>query len=176
MTSEIIIVDKEDNKIGSKNRDEINNNDIYRVSALWIKNSEGKSLLARRSFKKKKHPGEWGPAVAGTIEKGETYDANIIKEAKEELGLENLEFQKGPKLISVSGTHFTQWYFLTIDKPIKEFTIQKEEVEEIKWFSKEEFLEEFNKNPKEFLKSVLYWFNKFSDEKIQTQKRSNRFY
>ena len=69
----------------SKNLDE---GDIWRISALWVKNSKGEILLARRSYSKRLSPGKWGPAAAGTLEPDETYDSNILKEAKEEIGLD----------------------------------------------------------------------------------------
>ena len=70
MSEEIIIVDKEDNIIGYKDRYKLDPSDIYRVSALWLTNSKEDILLAQRSFDKKHYPGKWGPAVAGTVKKG----------------------------------------------------------------------------------------------------------
>ena len=75
----IIIDNENDEIIGYKNINALNQSDIYRTSALWIKNSKGDIFLAQRAFSKKHSPGKWGPAVAGTIEKGETYYTNIIQ-------------------------------------------------------------------------------------------------
>ncbi len=49
---------------------------------MWLRNSLGQSLLAKRSASKELDPSKWGPAVAGTIEAGQTYESNIYKEAK----------------------------------------------------------------------------------------------
>ena len=59
--AKIIIVDEKDRIINCKERIKLNREEIYRVSALWIKNSNGESLLAQRSFSKKHSPGsiEW---------------------------------------------------------------------------------------------------------------------
>lgn len=159
----ILVVDEEDKVIGSKDRDEVNQKDIYRVSALWIRNSRGDSLLAQRALTKSHHPGKWGPAVAGTVEEGEDYGKNIYKEAEEEIGLTGEIFKTGPKERE-SGVydHFTQWYIVEIDKPEKEFVVDKREVERIKWFSKQELREEISKNPDKFLKAVIRWFEIFS--------------
>jgi len=163
MSEEIIIVDKEDNVIGFKHRDSLDSSDIYRASALWLTNSKGEILLAKRSYNKKKHPGMWGPAVAGTLEKDETYDSNIIKEAEEELGLTNLKLEKGPKGFSnVDFVHFTQWYKAVIDKEAKDFKIQKEEVEEVKWFSEQELEEQLKINPEKFLPNTPKYFKLLS--------------
>lgn len=87
----IPIVDEEDNIIDYKERKKLDLKDIYRVSALWIENSKGEILLAQRSFNKKHHPGLWGPAVAGTVEKGESYEENISHEIEEELGIKEVK-------------------------------------------------------------------------------------
>ncbi|MBU1975170.1 MAG: NUDIX domain-containing protein [Nanoarchaeota archaeon] len=158
----VIIVDKEDNVIGSKERELVKQEDIYRVSSLWIMNSKNEFLLARRALSKTNDPGKWGPAVAGTIEEGETYGSNIIKEAEEELGLTDIKLTKGPKRFH-KGKHnfFYQWFFLRIDKMIEEFSIQKDEVEEIKWISKTDLLKAIRKRPDEFLDGVAYCAQNF---------------
>jgi len=53
-SAKIIIVNKNDKIIGYKERGTLKSSDIYRVSSLWIQNSQGKILLAQRSFNKKK--------------------------------------------------------------------------------------------------------------------------
>ena len=52
----IIVVDENDKIIGHKNRGTLKKEDIYRVSALWITNSRGEILLARRHHTKSHHP------------------------------------------------------------------------------------------------------------------------
>jgi len=156
MSSNIIIVDEKDNIIGSKPRDIVDKEKLrYRVAGLWIQNSKGENLLARRAYTKIHYPGRWGPAVAGTVEEGGSYKENMIKEIKEELGLQNINLEEAKK-IQVSGkyNHFTQWFIAIIDKPAKDFKVQKEEVVEIKWFSKKEFLEQLENNSKEFLPNL----------------------
>jgi isopentenyl-diphosphate Delta-isomerase len=77
MSEKIIIVDENDNVVGAKEKSDIDySKDIYRSSALWIFNSGGEILLAQRSVKDDRHPGHWGPAVAGTVDEGETYESN----------------------------------------------------------------------------------------------------
>lgn len=126
----IIIVNEQDEIIGYKDRNLIDSKDIYRVSSLWIKNSKGEILLAQRAFTKSHHPGRWGPATAGTVEEGEDYYSNIVKEAKEELGIENVSFKELVKLRrQTKWNYFVQWYLAIIDKDIREFKIQKEEVD-----------------------------------------------
>ncbi len=150
------IVNEEDEIIEIKSRGDLLDNDIYRVSALWIVNSKGQILLAKRALSKRKDPGMWGPAVAGTVEENESYEVNIIKEAKEEIGIEGHDFKLGPKTRTINPhNHFTQWFTLVIDEPLDYFKIQKEEVDKIKWFTKEELNREMEENPDKFIKSLV---------------------
>jgi isopentenyl-diphosphate Delta-isomerase len=150
--SRITIVNDQDEVIGHKERSTLVKEDIYRVAALWITNSEGDILLAQRQLSKRHDPGKWGPAVAGTVDEGETYESNIIKEAEEEIGLKDIKPTLGPKRrISNEDNYFCQWYKLTTDKPAEDFTIQEEEVKQVKWFSKAELQKELQERPYNFL-------------------------
>jgi isopentenyldiphosphate isomerase len=161
----IIIVNDQDEAIGVKERESLSPDDIYRASAVWITNSQKEMLMAQRSLQKKLSPGQWGPAAAGTLEEGETYESNIIKEIGEELGLQLsiADLQKGPKVRIKGSTHyfFCQWYLYTIDKPAEEFVIQKEEVEQVKWFKKEELFASLEGIQKSFLDSIRQWIDLF---------------
>lgn len=156
----VVIVDDQDNVIGYKERGAVGLQDIYRVSALWVTNLQGNILLAQRSLTKKHHPGKWGPAVAGTIDEGETYDQNIVKETAEEIGIaDSKPFKSVKQRVTIATgdhNHFTQWYTLTIDKPAEDFAIQKSEVERIKWFTRAELVEELQDHPEKYLKGVAW--------------------
>ncbi len=110
MKPRIVIVNDQDEVIAHKERGTLTKDDIYRVSALWVKNSRGDILLAQRKFTKSHDPGKWGPAVAGTVGEGETYKQNIIKEAEEEIGLRAIKPIPGPK-VRMAGeyNYFDQW-------------------------------------------------------------------
>lgn len=157
MYPRIVIVNEQDEIIGHKERGTLVQGDIYRVSALWVKNSNGDILLAQRAFTKSHDPGKWGPAVAGTVDEGETYEQNIIKETDEEIGLKKITPIPGPK-VRASGeyNYFNQWYTLVVDKPAKDFTLQEEEVEQVKWLSRSELEKELRKHPEKYL-TGLKW-------------------
>lgn len=156
------IVDKKDNIIDYKEFKSIKSKDIYRVSALWITNNKRNILLTKRSLSKSHDPGKWEPAVAGTLEKNETYYSNIIKEAEEELGLRNIKPILGPKKrICGKYNFFVQWYFLTIEKPADTFKINNDEIVEIKWFTRKEIINMMHKNPNKFVKTMNKWIKIF---------------
>src|SRR3989338_2507367 len=129
----ITIVNEQDEIIGYKDRKNRNTVDITRITALWLWNEKGEALLAQRAFSKSINPGLWGPAVAGTVEEGETYASNIVKEAEEEIGLKNLRPVLDQKLRrTTKHAYFAQWFVATIssDYPLVK---QDSEVEAIKW-------------------------------------------
>ncbi len=187
--SEIIpIVNQQDKVIGYKNRNKITKRtkDIYRVSALWLVNSQEEILLAQRKFNKMHNPGKWGPAVSGTVAKNEDYLKNIIKETKEEIGLnlgkclncKNIEktqnlikkikqsnvsqkkdrydFWQIDKLYSsVNWLFFCQWYFLKADIELEKFTIQPQELEQLKWIARKEFEIDLKNHPKKYITTMI---------------------
>jgi isopentenyl-diphosphate delta-isomerase len=155
MKTKIIIVDESDNIIGYKDRETVTSEDIYRVSVLWITNSQGEILLAKRALTKAHNPGQWGPAVVGTVEEGEDYLINIIKEASEEIGLKDIAPQVGQK-VRVRGKYnfFGQWYTLVVDKALNEFVIDESEVAEIRWISKDNLQKEIEVDPAKFSESM----------------------
>ena len=54
----IVVVDEDDNIVGVEVRSVVDEKGLrYRVSGLWLKNSLGEVLLARRAFTKMHYPG-----------------------------------------------------------------------------------------------------------------------
>jgi len=107
-------------------------------------------LLSQRDFNKKNDSGKWTVAVVGTNDVGETYEKNIIKEAKEELGLDldlkNLESDK-PRISTGKHRYFGKLFFVKLDVEIFDLKIQKEEVEDVRCFSRGEIEKIFKENP-----------------------------
>lgn len=159
----VIIVDESDTPIGLKYRNEIDyTKDTYRCTGIWITNSKGEVLIAQRAFIKDKDPGKWGPAIAGTLEESEDYESNAYKEAHEELGLSGITLTLGPKEhITKPRKYFGQWFFCTVDKPLSDFTIQKEEVEQIAWIDKDELKTDIENNPDKYTHSLGRVMNMF---------------
>ena len=156
-TEQITIVNNQDEIIGTKERPAITKDDIYRVSALWVTDSHGHILLAQRSFTKKHSPGKWGPAVAGTVEAGETYDDNIIKEIEEELGLTGiLPSQSKKQRVSDEYNYFCQWYTLVFDQPTKAFTLEEDAVEQVKWFTRSDLETDVREHPGRYLDGLSW--------------------
>ena len=114
----------------------------HKPAWTWVYNSKGEILVQKRSMKKKRFPGYWDTSCAGHIEAGETPKQGAIREAREEIGLEVNEddVQFMFEFIEDEGYwEIGQVFFIKADKEIDEFTIQEDEVDEIKWVSFDEF-------------------------------------
>lgn len=157
--TKVIIVDKDDIQIGLKERSGLTEKDTYRISGLWITNEKGQVLLARRKLTKKIEPGCWGPAVSGTVEEGETYDSNIVKEAEEELGLRDLKLVKLRKMppFTFGGNYFVQIYSTVLSIDSGDLAVQKSEVEEVGWFNISELKQLIKDQPELFVASAPFW-------------------
>lgn len=160
----IPIVNEKDEVVGYKDRDDKNNVDIVRVSALWVFNSNKDVLLAQRSFSKTRSAGKWGPAVAGTLEEGETYESNIVKEADEEIGLQiqKEELMIGKKKRSQRDhPYFRQMFYFKTDLSTAEFRPSQEEVEQVKWVSLDDLSVWLEKGKNDFTPSMPELFTDY---------------
>lgn len=146
----IIIVDTNNNPIGLKEFGSLDYEDIYQVSALWLTDvNSGDALIAQRKWNKQNDPGKWSATVSGTVDEGETYSVNIVKEIEEEIGLTSLKLTLGPKEFVDDGKHrfFVQWFLAKVDKNNTKIIPQEEEVEAVKWVAKEGLVSSVKTNP-----------------------------
>ncbi|HSW81479.1 MAG TPA: NUDIX domain-containing protein [Candidatus Saccharimonas sp.] len=152
----IPIVDQKDIVVGFKERTDIDySKDIFRTASLWITNPRGEILLAQRKLTKKVDPGKWAEAVGGTVEGDDTYEQTIIREAEEELGLTVTSLTSGPKqFITTPCSYFVQWFSAVVDKPIANFVIQQEEVEQIAWVPLKQLRRELKETPEKYIEAM----------------------
>ncbi len=119
---------------------------MYSVSHLWIYNFKGEILLQHRCKEKKLYPNKWDISVAGAVDSGETPLLAAIREAKEEIGLvidenelkEVFTFNENYSYNGMRINELAHVFFLEYNGPIDNLNLQKEEVDEVKFFSKKE--------------------------------------
>ena len=142
------------------------------LSIAFIKNSDNKYLIQKTS----KEKGTKYSSTGGHVIHGETGLTTIIREIKEELGLNinpnELEFislvkyPTKPCLINL--------YLLKKDVYIEKLKLQKEEVESVIWFTKKEILNLIKEN--KFLESHGYLFQKYINKKEDIKYDNKRIW
>lgn len=152
----VYLVDKSNEIIGEKFRDQLVDSDCWRVISIWVTDKSGNILLQKRSMNKKVGPGIWSAACEGTIEVGDTPLETAVRELSEEIGLEVSEgdltettrtYYKDPQF----GWRIKYGYKLVIEHTNEsDFVLQQEEVAQVKWHSPRELKEFIKNNPEKF--------------------------
>ncbi len=137
-------------------RDECHEKGLYhKAVVLFIISSDNKRvLLQQRSSSKKLWPNLWDITAGGHVLTGELGYQAVIREAKEEISVdidkESLDFIGCTTSYVTKGNiidrHFNEFYVTHKDINVKDIVLQKEEVQDIKWFDKEEIIKKVNNN------------------------------
>lgn len=89
------IVDEQGNILGAATRGECHNGSkqLHPVVHLHIFNSKGELYLQKRPVWKDIQPGKWDTAVGGHIDLGENVEQALKREALEELGIKDFNYE-----------------------------------------------------------------------------------
>ncbi len=155
------IYDENHNYLGkSEKRSVVHENRLFHNEiALWILDTENKKvLLQKRSPNKKQNPNKYA-LCAGHVVGDETIEEALVKEAKEEIGVDlNLYDYKPLTIIKRTEPKnycFSYHFYIKLNLPIEAFVIQEEELSEVKYVDYEE-LKSLVKNNDE---SVVFKWN-----------------
>ena len=115
---------------------------FHKTVWILIINSKKQILAQKRAKTKGLYPGKWDTPAAGHIQSGESVLQACVRETHEELGLdvksEDFVFLREWKMEDL--WEFAQIFLLKTDAKENEMTLQIEEVEEVKWFSYDDFV------------------------------------
>lgn len=120
----------------------------HKAVAVFVVNSKGQVLLQKRSAKKKMWPNMWDITAGGHVDSGEFGFESIIREIKEELGIDidkkDITFI-GSSLSSnkkgdVINNHLNEYYIVSKDVDETKLILQEDEVSEVKWMDKDEIV------------------------------------
>lgn len=104
-------------------------------AVMIIIRRDGKFLLGKRSLNKAKAPGHWCP-ISGHIEAQESEEEAVIREAREEIGVDVCPVQKITETPTHDGSTLLHWWI--VDLISGEPRINNEENSMVQWFTKEE--------------------------------------
>lgn len=125
--------------------------DWHKVVQIFVVNNN-KIMLQQRALSKKSDPGKWCASASGHISAGEESYEAAIKEFQEELGIKiekkdlllidtfkspSITFNNGNKIIN---NHFVDLYVVNKEININDINIQPEEVNQVDYFSIDEFI------------------------------------
>jgi len=126
----------------------------HKAVVVFIINSKGQVLLQKRSANKKLWPNMWDITAGGHVLAGEFGFEAIIREIKEELGLdinkEDITFIGSAISTSekkdIIANHFNEFYIINRDVDETKLKLQEDEVSEVKWIDKDEIIERVKNN------------------------------
>jgi ADP-ribose pyrophosphatase YjhB (NUDIX family) len=127
-------------------------NRYYLTVIVWIQNLKNEFLLQLTS-PQKEH--KWA-TTGGHLKTKETSLQGIVREIKEELGIKIYEDSLSLFKTIKTEDDFVDFYYLRQDFDINDIKVQEEEVEEVRWFTKEE-IDELIKN-RSFLPAHLKFY------------------
>ena len=137
------IYDPEGNRIGTASRSECHGNPalLHRTAHVVVIHPEtGDILLQKRKMTKDIQPGKWDTAVGGHLDSGEDYLAGARRELAEELGITGdveLEWLFVEKVRNDIESEDAGVFALRHAGP---FRFQESEIDELRFWSKEELL------------------------------------
>lgn len=115
--------------------------DYHLVVHVWIMNDKGEFLIQQRTPWKVGWPGAWDCAAAGSSISGDDSEAAVLRETKEEIGLD-LDMKKTQLLFSIkTDAVFDDVYLARTNAELEELTLQEEEVSDVRWATIEEIRE-----------------------------------
>ena len=109
----------------------LKNNEYHIIVEGWILRDDGNFIIQRRALNKKSFAGMWYCSAGGSVISRETPKEGMVREFKEELGIEISEDElKLKRIITEKNTIF---YIFLVRKNISldEITLQEEEVMDI---------------------------------------------
>ena len=153
--------------------DKVESREVCHKNGLWhravvvfiLSTDNKKVLLQQRSSSKKLWPNLWDITAGGHVLTGELGYQSAIRETKEEIGISidknELTFIGATTSENKSGDiinrHFNEYYIVHKDVDIKDVVIQKDEVQDIKWFDKEEVIRRISNNYEDLTDKIGCW-------------------
>lgn len=136
------IYDIERNKIGKtiERGNKLKDSEYHLVVHVCIFNSNGEMLIQQRQTFKDGYPNMWDLTCGGSAIKDETSQMAISRELFEELGI-NIDLSNvRPKFTINFDKGFDDIYLINKEIDLEKLKLQYEEVQAIKWATKEEIV------------------------------------
>lgn len=110
------------------------------VVHVCIFNQQGQLLIQHRADEKSLWSGKWDVSVGGGVDAGETSRQGAEREVREELGYPLDLSGVRPAMTVNFQSGFDDFYLVDREVELSRLTLQKEEVQEVRWATEEEVL------------------------------------
>ena len=144
-----------------------------RTVSCWIMNEKGEILLQKRTPSKRRNPNKWAK-TGGQVDSKETPEEAIFREVKEELGIEIPKEQI--KVVNIrkseKGKRFAYNFLFVVNYKLEDYTLQKEEVSEVRYYTIEEL--EVAKKINDSNYTFCNWDNEDFDRVIDLLKNKRK--
>ncbi|MCF7862066.1 NUDIX domain-containing protein [Candidatus Woesearchaeota archaeon] len=152
----------------------------HRSVHLWLYNKKGEILLQLRTPNKELHPGLWDISVGGHVSAGEEPMNSLVREAKEELGLQIKkkirlhEIRKNNgKDRNLINNEFYYVYYLEFDGKLGDLILQDDEVSQVKFVDIAELIHALREHPNDYVPHGSYWYDAIEEIKRRTNYHYN---
>jgi isopentenyldiphosphate isomerase len=166
MTEEIFdVVNERDEVIGRRTRTEVHRLGLmHRATHILVFNKRGQVFLQKRSMRKDRQPGLWDSSASGHVDSGEDYDACVVRELGEELGLQARSMPQ--RLFKLAASPETDQEHVWVYRCEAEgpFQLHPDEIECGDWFEPAEVTRWMKERPDEFAGALLVIWRKVMRE------------
>ncbi|MCK5845384.1 MAG: NUDIX domain-containing protein, partial [Victivallales bacterium] len=143
--------------IGKASREECHGNPalLHRTAHVVVYHPDGRVLLQKRRMDKDIQPGKWDTAVGGHVDAGETIEQAARRELAEELEFKQpieLKHLFDSKIRNEVESENVRVYAMTHPGP---FEFQKEEIDEVRFWAKDELESAAESSPEIFTPNLL---------------------
>lgn len=153
------VVNDRDEVTGQSTRKEVHKQKLRHrsVHALAF-GRDGRVFLQKRSMLKDSSPGKWDASCSGHLNSGEDYEAAVVRELDEEIGVKVGPDSGLKALFKIEACADTGWEFVWVyslrsDGP---FVLHPAEIERGEWFSVEEVTRGMAERPREFTRPFKF--------------------
>lgn len=154
MSEMLILVDKNDNAVGTEEKVKCHLPDgkLHRAFTALIFDKDGKLVLTRRSSEKMLWPGDWDGTVASHPRKDENYVSSAERRMPEEIGIDCkmdylFKFEYHVPYKNIGSENEICGTLLGIVDREQKFNLIPEEISEIKWTDPEQLTVELKNRP-----------------------------
>jgi 16S rRNA (adenine1518-N6/adenine1519-N6)-dimethyltransferase len=149
------VVDENDQVVGQASRGEVHSKGLlHRAIHVFVINRHGEILLQRRSLLKDAHPGVWDSSVSGHLDAGEAYEAAVVRELEEEMGIEGAVPEEFARITpsQATGWEHIRLYRCRYDGPVH---FPCAEIDAVQWFRPAEVTAWIKARPGDFATGFL---------------------